>query len=119
MPKISYGSLSVKDRERLVRLCGLFSSNSPGQCAAAAAKADQLIRERGLTWADVIGAPPVAAEPSTTSQLIAEALAFRHELSEIEVQFLHNAAGFAKLSPKQQDWLDRILTKVRIMQEAA
>jgi hypothetical protein len=114
---INSKALDVKARERLARLCGLFGSERDGERASAAAKADKLVRDLGLTWEEVIGAQPLP--PSMTSQLIAEELAFRHELSKLEVDFLKSAAGFSSLSEKQRQWLDKIVEKVRLLKEAA
>jgi hypothetical protein len=49
--------------DRLAKLCGMLGSAHDGERAAAAAKADQLIRGLGLTWRDII-VPPIAVEPS-------------------------------------------------------
>jgi hypothetical protein len=110
--------LNEADVNRLVRLLGMLGSDHIGERATAALKADQFVRDHGLTWADVIGAElQISGNP--TSELIAEALASRDLLSTIEIRFLRNAAGFAELSDKQRDWLNRIVTKVRVLKEAA
>jgi hypothetical protein len=90
----------------------MLGSAEPGERANAAALADRFVRDQGLTWSEVFGISP-------TSQLIAEALACQYELTEREVAFLRNAAGYDSLSPKQQEWLDRIVAKVRLLREAA
>ncbi len=40
---------------RLAKICGLFSSSHTGERAAAAFRADQIVRAAGLTWPDIIG----------------------------------------------------------------
>jgi hypothetical protein len=45
------------DRDQMVKVCGLFSSNNVNERAAAASKADKLLRAAGTSW-DVIIAPP-------------------------------------------------------------
>jgi hypothetical protein len=40
--------------ERLVKLLGMLGSSHDGERAAAARKADALVREHGLVWSDVI-----------------------------------------------------------------
>jgi hypothetical protein len=50
---------------RLAKLCGMLGSAHDGERAAAGLKADQLVRELGLTWRDVIIAPPIAPERDT------------------------------------------------------
>src|SRR5689334_15269788 len=52
--------LSAADLDRLVKLCGLFSSHHAGERANAAGLADQFLRERGLRWPDVLAAPRLA-----------------------------------------------------------
>jgi hypothetical protein len=96
----------------------MLGSDHIGERAAAALKADQFVRDHGLTWAQVIGADLQASRDPTTD-LISEALASRELLSEIEIRFLRDAAGFAELSEKQQAWLHRIVDKVRLLREAA
>ena len=50
------------DLDRLRKLCGLFSSHHDGERANAAAMADRLLRQAGLTWDDVLRGP--VPEPS-------------------------------------------------------
>jgi hypothetical protein len=47
--------------DRLAKILGLLGSDHDGERAAAAAKADQLIRGLGLTWRDIV-APPIAPQ---------------------------------------------------------
>jgi hypothetical protein len=42
------------DLGRLAKVCCLFSSNHVGERAAAAHKADEIVRAAGLTWPDVL-----------------------------------------------------------------
>ena len=39
---------------KLARICGMFGSDHAGERAAAAEMADRLLKERGLTWFDII-----------------------------------------------------------------
>ena len=48
--------ISPAEVERLAKICGLFSSDYVGERAAAAHKADQIVRAAGLTWPDVLQA---------------------------------------------------------------
>ena len=50
-------SAGVADRERLVKLCGIFGSDHAGERANAAAAADRLVRQAGLRWPDVLILP--------------------------------------------------------------
>lgn len=49
--------------DRLVKLCGMLGSAHEGERAAAALKADQLLRSYGLRWADVIAVSVGAPDP--------------------------------------------------------
>jgi hypothetical protein len=56
--------LSPRSAERLVKLLGMLGSNHDGERAAAAAKANELVRGHGLVWRDVI---PTTPEPRSAS----------------------------------------------------
>jgi hypothetical protein len=51
-------------RRRLGKICGMFSSPFDGERATAAAKADALVRNAGLTWEQVITAVHLAEPPA-------------------------------------------------------
>ena len=68
---------ALLDRERLVKLCGMFGSDHPGERANAAAAADKMIRDAGMRWPEVLlpALPrPTASAPTGTS--FAEAIRF-------------------------------------------
>jgi hypothetical protein len=46
--------------ERLARLLGMIGSAHDGEALNAARMADQLVRQRGLTWPDIITPTPPA-----------------------------------------------------------
>src|SRR5215831_19632090 len=50
------------DRGRLIKLLGLLGSDHNGEIAAAGRLADALIRDAGVTWADVIAPETVQRE---------------------------------------------------------
>ena len=52
--------LSEAELDRLVKLLGLLSSDQAGERATAGAMAWRFIRERKLTWRDVLAPQPVA-----------------------------------------------------------
>src|SRR5262249_51995721 len=49
--------LDPRSTERLTKLLGMLGSDHAGERAAAGSKANALVREHGLTWADVIFTP--------------------------------------------------------------
>lgn len=52
-------ALPPADAARLVKFLGMLGSDQDGERASAGAMANRLLTDRGLTWADVIAAPPV------------------------------------------------------------
>jgi hypothetical protein len=56
-------SLAVAATDKLAKICGLFSSHHDRERAAAAAKADSIVREMGLTWPDVVRVPSTSVRP--------------------------------------------------------
>lgn len=51
------------DRSKLSKLLGLLGSSHDGERAAAALKADQMVRRAGTTWANVLTPNPVRLPP--------------------------------------------------------
>jgi hypothetical protein len=60
-------ALAPADLGKLAKVCGLFSSSHMGERAAAAAKADAIVRAAGLTWPDVLASNFPAPTHSQTS----------------------------------------------------
>jgi hypothetical protein len=52
-------ALDPVSADKLTKILGLLGSDHPGERDAAAQAANKLVRERGLTWGDVIGPPIV------------------------------------------------------------
>src|SRR5512132_637740 len=89
--------------DRLVKLCGLFSSNADGERATAARMADELVRSNGLTWRDLLA-------PTSPPDLVRWILKHAEVLNEWEASFVSTLRG--DLSPKQKTKLDQIVEKV-------
>jgi hypothetical protein len=53
--------MAALDQDRLVRVLGMLGSEHMGERAAAAAKADELVRAAGITWSDIV--VPASLEP--------------------------------------------------------
>jgi len=58
LARAARNALEPHDADRLIKLLGVCGSSHPGERAAAALKADTLVRSLGLTWRDVIIAAP-------------------------------------------------------------
>ena len=87
--------LDPRSAARLVKLCGMLGSQHDGERAAAGLKADQLVRDLGLSWSDIIVPSDLAGgqerppEPRTDWQRMAQ---YRHRcraaLNERERAFI-------------------------------
>jgi hypothetical protein len=107
-------AFTIRPARKLAKICGLFGSEHPGERAAAAAQADKLVREYGLTWGQVISAarshePPLDSEPE---QLIRFALGRAELLNDWERSFLTSIQGRWHLTDKQWVKLNQIVEKV-------
>jgi hypothetical protein len=105
--------LDPRTIERLTKLLGLLGSSFDGERAAAALKADHLIRDHGLTWNEVIAVPKRITSPETLSELCGWLLGHSEILSPWEINFLQEISSLKSISPKQRDVLDAISEKVR------
>ncbi len=108
--------------DRLAKLCGLFGSDHVGERAVAAAKADQLVRQLGLSWHEII-APPLAPDAprirswragDTDWQRMAHfCRARRWLLSQKEQAFIEAVAAWrSDPTERQKDWLTAIYARV-------
>jgi len=110
--------LPAEAADRLVKILGMLGSQHDGERAAAARKADEIVRtELGMTWTDVLGAAGGERrkwkEPRDTPEAVAMALAFSECLTEWEHEFLKDVFGKRRFSPKQKDVICRIVDKTR------
>lgn len=108
---------------RLIKLLGMLGSAYDGERAAAGRKADEFIRSRGLTWADVIR--PAARDhrasntPHGGDRIGWRAqrefcLRYRDRLRSKERAFLDNIGTWrGSLTDPQQKWLDGIHLRLR------
>ena len=72
------------DRERLIKLLGLLGSDHDGEIVAAGRMADALIRDAGVTWADVIA--PETVQRELIDALRAENEELRENVHRLSVQ---------------------------------
>jgi hypothetical protein len=94
---------------RLIKLLGMCGSEHAGERAAAALKADTLVKSAGLTWGDVIFAAPVSRRHSTVSWRRMARFCFerRRRLSERETEFVTSMHRRRSGSPSDEQfaWL--------------
>lgn len=112
-------TLTPSDLRKLVDVYDRFGSPFDGERSNAAALANRFVRDRGVTWTDVLHAEPpvpVVIQPQTTRywRQCAEELLFEHPgaVNAWEQEFLQSILqkGYA-LSIKQEDILRRIAVK--------
>ena len=103
---------------KLARICGMFGSAHDGERAAAAALADRLVRDAGLSWGDVIRMPvaqlkrdPLPDNQAEWRSMVTACLERRDLFTEWEWAFLTNILSFRKISEKQSAVVVRLHTK--------
>jgi hypothetical protein len=105
---------ALVDTDRLVKLCGMLGSDYAGERAAAAAKADALVRAHGLTWHDVIAAP--AASPAPASdwlRMAAYCQVHADRLSPREFEFVCSIIKWRRVpTSRQWNWLADLYARV-------
>ena len=114
-------SAAMTIADRLGKLCGMFGSNFEGERANAARMANELVRNAGLSWTDVISICPAGStpnyrvwrEPTTFRETAMICLLFAEPHTDWETKFLKSIAGKRTLSRKQRKVLDRLLGKSR------
>jgi hypothetical protein len=99
---------------RLAQLLGMTGSEFAGEALNAARLADQLVRDSGLTWEQVLHTTPPApsrAERQRPWRPVAqECLRSRRLLRSREQEFLTGILerDYRQLTPKQAAWLSDI-----------
>jgi hypothetical protein len=95
--------LDPRSAERLVKLLGMLGSNHDGERAAAALKANALVREHGLVWSDVIPTPHADRRPN-------DAKAKNQDDQKVDWRIMRDfcAQRSHLLRPREQDFIDHI-----------
>jgi hypothetical protein len=108
-------ALAPADLGKLAKVCGMFSSSHMGERAAAAAKADAIVRGAGLTWPDVLASNLMSAAADshtswrrdlTPAVILAT---YGAALNEWEKRFLAGLVKRPNWSPKQREVFADIL----------
>ncbi len=114
-------ALNSDDRRRLAGVLARLSSNHAGERDAAALLASRIVRDRDVTWLDVLRADLPARAPDTAdprhnaASSTDLALCLRHigQLSGWEQQFVRSVATMARRSPGQARKLVEIADALR------
>lgn len=103
--------LLPEDRTRLARMLG---SSFDGEVVNAARLASRLLRDRGLTWPDVLETPPAIAAPveRPVQDDFAVVLAAFPTLTAWEQKFVVSLRRQRRWSPKQREKLRDIAERV-------
>jgi hypothetical protein len=107
--------LDSKATDRPAKLCGMFGSDHAGERAAAAAKANDMVRSLGLTWHDVISVPLAPAEHEEVSWQEALEVCREHidELDPRSRAFVRALSRWRGApSEKQLQWLHDIHERI-------
>ena len=104
--------------DRLVKLLGMIGSDHDGEALNAARLADKLVREAGLTWAEVFseGSPKtkrISVDPGEIVEEIVEIYKSCIHLRSRDISFLNGIEGHYYLSEKQLAWLHDLLERAR------
>jgi len=113
--------LDPRSAERLVKLLGMLGSNHDGERAAAALKANALVREHGLVWSDVIPTPDadrrlndVGAKNQDCRTMRGFCAQHSNLLRSREQEFIDDIEDWrGALTEKQSAWLIAIYTRVK------
>jgi hypothetical protein len=108
-------AVTVLDIEKLARVLGMLGSNNSNEVLVAAAQAERLRREAGLTWQDVLSPPPLAPQTVVQVDDAIDVVFGRVDLlSEWERRFVGSISRARyPLSDRQVEVLGRIVEKVR------
>lgn len=112
------------DRDKLVKILRMFSSDHDGEVAAAARRAHQIVKDRSLDWDDLI----ISIEPARQRQeryddneeadLIRKCSERNLCLTAWENEFVTSISAsileWGRLTPKQRAVLDRIVNKLKL-----
>lgn len=108
--------LDPVSRAKLVGVLSMLASDFDGERASAGLLASRLLKDRGLTWDDLITpAISLSAEPLDRDDRHDLTLCLRHNalLTAWEQSFVQSIASRRHLSPKQADVLHRIAGTLR------
>lgn len=107
-------ALTPADRAKLAAILGRLGSDFDGERAAAGLLASKLLRDRGLTWAELLDrpAPTPPPSPGNWSRRAAWCAERADLLTPWEVRFLGTLAARANPpTPKQAAVLDRLVAR--------
>jgi len=110
-------TLSPPERARLVNILGMLGSAHDGERASAALLATRMIKDRGITWSDLIGQPETSRRredvPACWRADLAVAQRHISFLRSWEQGFVHSIAAQRVTSIKQKKVLREIASALQ------
>ena len=104
--------MTSSDRATVAKLLGLIGSTHDAEALAAARKAHELVKARGITWPDLLGLDALPPEPghiAVARDLLGKG---RNICTAWELRFLRGVLAFKALSDNQRQRLEGIREKV-------
>jgi hypothetical protein len=107
-------ALPATQRAKLAKVLALLDSPREGERDAAALAAARLVKTAGLSWAQILAAPPVKREPGygTWRTTCTELQKRPGDLRPWERKFVADLPAFPRISSKQRYILDEIRDRV-------
>jgi hypothetical protein len=115
---------------KLAKVLGMLGSEHDGEIAAAGRQANQMVRNAGLTWREVIAPAAPAPQqqyrpprrwrrPVSAGDAAALCLQWPEVLTDWETDFCRSLVGRQSTSPRQSEVLNRITAKVEAFARSA
>ena len=107
--------LAPSDRTRLVKLLGLLGLDHLGERDAAGLAAQRLLKQRGISWAEVLIPQPVERrlpEMGTWRTTCRRLMENPRALRPWELKFVVDLPNFGRISVKQRYLLTEIVERV-------
>jgi chromosome segregation ATPase len=92
--------------QRFLKLAGMLSSSFEGERANASAMANDLLREAGLTWGEVLGAGPAPSQGGQLHRIVDLEARLKIARRDYEDARAANARLYAKVAKLENDLLE-------------
>jgi hypothetical protein len=106
--------ISVSTVHHIADLLGKLGHPDDAEALAAAREASRLVGDNGMSWETLLGAPLPVGAPDHQAEAERLLRVGRAVLDGFERNFLVGITGHRSLSPRQQERLAAIRTKVRL-----
>ncbi len=113
--------MSPKDKTRLIQLLGMLGSDFDNERATAGRMANDIVKANKLSWDELLNEKPLIVinkQEQNYNSWRAKARRciddYPEEMTDWESEFMHSilVRGFATLTPRQEEVLERIYNKL-------